>query len=523
MRQATRLSGSVSWMAWRHRPAFHYALSVLGSSSSNGCGSSEPLHSIRCADRNAPTSRACSLSASWVRHLQDSLQVALRPTRVMTSVYPRNAVGPLYFTRCTSKFMNQSTNAVILELAQVDGVAGLESMLALLVDAVRRNAPTAAILLVMWIKQSTLLDANKTQTLDSLERAALKLEVDVLRMDQIVLRIMSQPELVLTPPRCGTQPWVPPALFGHRARVATEWIFAQRGVDHVHPSPEGHLLIGRAVAQFLTDRLALQSPGTASRANHGSHRHEVALHASNGIGPQYEQCLNAQALPVRQGTPPWELIDEGGDKGVKKAGYVSRAVGDSMLVGPFGMDLQRQEQEAAAKLAGTKRARPRGWRPTMSMEVSYLLAPRDDFGAFVITCENCTCKREYNTFAKQLHPFPGVDTDSRLNPNPHYRAENFNSTVTATTEFKAWLDLPTPSVGESPLGCFLRITHVGAGSGLSSTLRRAICSRDSNKTLPDWCSGRYPSRVRIDYINAWQIYEPLGSNTSMVGAALRVI
>ena len=138
VRKATA-SGAQSRSAWaqmRAHPRSKLRVSVLGSSSSSGCGGLEPAHKSRCFNftelniiQALPLmSKVCSLGHSWARRMHDSLMDKLRAPRpdsprtseVVTSVHPRNAMGAGYFARCTSRFVSASTDVVILELAQVN-------------------------------------------------------------------------------------------------------------------------------------------------------------------------------------------------------------------------------------------------------------------------------------------------------------------------------------------------------------------------------------------------------------------
>jgi hypothetical protein len=130
----------------------------------------------------------------------------------------------------------------------------------------------------------------------------------------------------------------------------------------------------------------------------------------------------------------------------------------------------------------------------------------------------CACPLQFSTFSKDLAPFPNVDTDSRLSPNVHYRAQSFNATITTFTSFDAYLDfLPIAYLNGSrrlPRPCLLQVTHAPAGTGFGRGLRSAICTK-WNSTPPaerreeeSWCDpgGRRPSRVRLDSLNAWSLY-----------------
>ena len=160
--------------------------------------------------------------------------------------------------------------------------------------------------------------------------------------------------------------------------------------------------MGRSVAKYVAHRLGL-FPATSSqmRASRPGVRFESDLItnwsaasaslAPAGVAPAWEQCHTAETMPVVAGAPaPWRLVDEGGAKGVKKLGLLSKTIGDRLLIGPIGAELQQQERQRLLDGLMTRR----GWHPKLTVELGYLLAPREDFGALVLQCYNCTCKRE---------------------------------------------------------------------------------------------------------------------------------
>ena len=392
---------------------------VLGTSSSNGCGSSESFHDVRCSHHGALL-KLCDHRLSWERHLQDVLRD--RKLLVRMRVHARNAAMSIFFARCTSRYVSASTDIVILELAQTSHPAQLGDDLPTLVAAIRRHAPAAAIVLVTWGKQSFLFPdkAEEKGAILSLERSAQSLDVDVLRMDLVAFELMRQPELASQQISCRkliarannvTQLGMTAPSWGSRQVrflpvvvkkiLGLEWLYAQRGLDMVHPSPEGHLLIGRTIAQYVFDRLGLSNHSVSH------HVHERVANSSwwwqqkeDGTprpaarppDAMWEHCLGADELPVVSGSPtPWRLVDEGGAKGVKKLGWLSQNLDDWMLIGPVGAELQSDERRKIASGAVTRR---RGWKPKIKIEVGFLLGPHDDFGALHFECKNCTCKRE---------------------------------------------------------------------------------------------------------------------------------
>lgn len=383
----------------------------------------------------------------------------------------------------------------------------------------------------------------KTTPLATLINVGLALGVDIIRIDRIAFSLATHPDLVHRGRR-ETQACPPSVVQGGSLTIAPHWLFAQLGKDLVHPTPEVHLLIGRLVAQSIADRLAgreaesvpvpvgrdvtreealdladddaeggggapLRRIGVADSRSSGTERAPFfARRGAASVRPAnrsdalvWEQCFGAEDLPVVGGTPPWGLVDEGpSDKGTRKQGYLSRSIGDSLLIGPVGRELQNEGMQHAAIRRRT------GWAPVITIEVGYLLARNAEFGALTISCENCTCKREVSTFVKSLHPFPHVDTCSLFSANVHYRDAGFNSTITASTAFTCIIDLPPLGSGRAPKPCMIRVTHRPAGTGLSPSFRQRACQPRDGSPRAYWCTPSNHSRVRFDTLNAYMVF-----------------
>jgi hypothetical protein len=544
------LSGTISEQRWadmRRQQLRMLRMTVMGASTTSGCGSAELLRAARCAS-DAELSRYCDFSRSWVRHMHDALQVELatRPTHhVWVNTFPRNAQAASYFARCTGRFVGSTTRIIVLEVAQV-GFPTLKTDIVTLVDSLRRHAPAAAIVLLTWVSKDVLFPPGTkvqatTAKLSNIIDAALSLGVDVLRVDRIALAIVAHRDLV-SGDRSGfassgrgwctksTKLQEPlPASFRMQItsdpnssrpepirEVATSFLFAGRGRDYVHPTPEGHALIGRLVAQYVANRLGLSGElptdsdavsyllGPGQPFNQSStlaaRPHLVQNDTSAML---WEQCFGAEELPVHGGQPPWKLTNEGGAKGVRKLGLISRRVGEVLTLGPIGEGLQH---EWRSRLAAAPQAARVG-HLLIAIELGYLLAPRPSFGALQLSCVGCKCQRLLNALAKSITPFPGIDTNAQISTNEHYRAPEFNATITATTVFAARLDLST----RSPMQCMLHIRHAPAGSGLSEKRRFAECNH-ANRTAPAYfCRPSNESRVRVDSLNAWGPTSAAGS------------
>lgn len=646
VRRATVISDRASPM-WagirstvRHSLRRPLRVTVLGSSSTNGCGSGEPTYSARCyTNDSAPKAltKQCFQARSWVRHLHDALTPRLHGLSL--AVHARNAMGPEYFARCSSRFVGAKDDVIVLELATV---GDMTEELPMLLESLRRVAMNAAVVLLMWTPQTILFGQTPPGEVNAtgrLERTAVAHGVDVVRIDRIALATLTHPELshgrASQPERgesvgrgvhaCGPRvakvgvdyawpaarssttnqsnaaafergpleaavaraasppPRLPhglPFVSLHRPQaVVPAWLYAQRGKDIVHPSPEGHVLLGRVVAQYISTRLGLDHmsahagntsatpmPGRREYRALGSSEgtqvpHRARAAATPGGTPipastasiasapaqpstalqapaplNWEQCYTAETFPISKGAPPWRLVDEGGEKGVKKIGLLSTSVGDSVLFGPLGSDYAQRELahlrqnwmgapthhgrlRAPSIARGTTTSGGDGVRGTtgaeselrLAVEVGYLLAPRSDFGALYLSCENCTCRREKSTFAKSLHPFPRVDTDARFNPNPHYHAQGFNASITTSTMFMMALPFTSTTPMQALQECMLRVTHAPASSGLSVWKARGCpvtqqaWAQSRNRTGNLACQVRTPSRVRLDWMAVWKL------------------
>ena len=208
--------------------------------------------------------------------------------------------------------------------------------------------------------------------------------------------------------------------------------------DQVHPSPVGHQLLGAIAARFVAKRLAdaacEQQAGIHGYAAHINNNKAlpapsppppsravaaavaVAGHAMTSTR-LWEQCFTvADQMPVRL-SGSWRLVDEGGiSKGVRKLGYLSTSVGDTLRIGP---------------LRGPATRRCALLRVTLGYQLS---AARTDLGAASISCSGCSCARMYTRPERyDFDPFPFVHTDARYARNGDVTSAN--ATVTAETEF----------------------------------------------------------------------------------------
>eukprot|EP00964_Phaeocystis_antarctica_P087800 scaffold55808_cov63-Phaeocystis_antarctica.AAC.3 len=169
---------------------------------------------------------------------------------------------------------------------------------------------------------------------------------------------------------------------------------ANANANQVHPSPVGHQLLGAMAARFVAKRLAdaaCEHRAGGNAAHHNAHHHAyhhppppppppsravtVAAAVAGSAVPStrlWEQCFTvADQMPVWL-SGSWRLVDEGGlSKGVRKLGYLSTAVGDTLRIGP----LRGPATRPCALL-----------RVTLGYQLS---AARTDLGAASISCSGC--------------------------------------------------------------------------------------------------------------------------------------
>ena len=396
-------------------------IAILGTSSAAGCGAAEDVRGAGKEDSRRPGSdlfrfdkwgrltagldQTCLIERSWGRHLADYLSRHLPSASPTVHIAAKNAVPASFFSRCTSRHLYSNPHVVLLDVL-TNFFDGNDQTLVSLVEAVRRAAPTAAIAFVMWPSQYQLKSGVRSGKVQKMLAAAAQTGVDALRVD-LVLRVLSSRGLALS--------------IGERGPFK---LYAQRNADQVHPSPLGHQLLGAIAARFVAKRLA--------DAACQKHAHEPS--ASPGLSEApllWERCFDvADRMPV-QLSGSWRLVDEGGAKGVRKLGYLSTAVGDTLRIGP----LQGPPSLSCALL-----------RVTLGYKLS---ASRSGQGKFNVTCTGCSCARMHSRQERyDFYPFPYVDTDAREARNSDVLKAN--ATITAETEFfLLWRPM-----------CFLDVLHL---------------------------------------------------------------
>ena len=412
-------------------------LVVLGTSVTAGCGSAEdvtpgelygagPQH-----NRGVGLSQLCDPMRSWGRHLRDFLVRQMGYARAPeVEINPKNAVSPDWFARCTTSRVPRDTNIVLLEvLTNV-----WWSNLSMLVQAVRRAAPNATVAFLMWPHAHGLPNPARYSDRINMMNAAEAEGVDAIDVASLINEIWTHRPVDGVPAQTSMK------AFFH------SW-YGRGGKDIVHPNPPAHQLLGFVAARYVARRLANAEAAACVDVASGRGRHEIdqerlslekgrrsRLHVD---APRFEKCYDsADTLPVYTTyAAGFELVNEGGDKGVRKMGYRSHRIGDTLLLGPLPME------------SGCV------FMPLV-VTVGYLLsAIRPNQGAFVATCHGCACTNMKSFFQKELFPFPLVQT-RLVDASSHWKAANIS--ITATTEFLAFF-------GSASL-CIVNLTHVASAS-----------------------------------------------------------
>jgi len=244
--------------------------------------------------------------------------------------------------------------------------------------------------------------------------------------------------------------------------------------------------MGQMAARFVSARMDDASRSSSSRRPSFATSNCTAWERCFSPADQLSRVLAPGAQLVHaessagQWPTGWQLVDSGVAKGIQKLGLVSDRVGDVLSLGPLG---PRLDSNCSTVKRGDRKP-----RAVFHLEVGYRLSRRDSFGAFALGCSPCDCRRLKSTFAKQISPFPFVDTNARLSPNEHYRDPDFNATITAMTTFRV-----ETTANDQIHNCTLHITHVSAGSGLSERVRGAELAKLTSNA----------SQVTIESLNTW--------------------
>ena len=459
-------SSATRWHALAHRST-PLRIAVLGSSPTAGCGSAEAVDH----GHNTTLSTRCDYTRSWARRVRDCVQPALDswlPAReVVFKVGFKNAVSLAFFGECASgRLLGPHTDLILLEATNV-----WNTDVAFLIRRLRRAAPAAHIVFVTWPARSILDLAVRSRVHASRQRVfdgALAEEADVYDATALLA-------LMLHAWR-RTHKAAP-------ARGLASSFYAQRGKDLVHPSPKGHVLLATFVAHTIaselraamSQRVASPSAATVERQDEGE-KGGAPLSVAGG-----EQCFDeADALPV-QDPGGWALHDVGSAaKGVRKMGWVSRVVNQTMRIGPLPAFPRRHapparvpEAPAEAATRSAKEATPSS--PRCSLEIvrlgylmsGYQYADGRANGALHLSCDGgCSCAEMGGFFSAAQTPFPTLQTNASAATDP--MLAGLNASITATTQF--WL---LNGVGGAPVA---RKKNGGDGGGVGGEGETAPCT-----------------------------------------------
>ena len=457
---------------------------ALGASITAGCGSSEAPHNQRCMPStfNESVTRICTMTAAFPRRFHDLLAADWPSVRIAMAVHAKNAVAAIAFARCTHAYVGPDTHLILLDVCQVNTDV-LAADLPAVIASLRHISPHAAIVLLVWRLQPLTVYTSRSSNEYTPQRVAHSLGVDVIRLDMLAQSVLANPTFDAIAITASTGRLPNNATTLEHCNAATSHVYAQRGRDLVHPSPEGHLLIGSAVAAFVTSRL--KAGANASRA-------AAAPLPTDGATPMassWERCFpTADKLPwANTGGGGWRLVDDGLAKGVPKIALLSERINDTMrITWPTPPRGTPNCSVPKPKAMGS------GSFHHVSVELSYKLARRESYGAFQLTCSGCLCKSLHSTFSKRLSPFPIVDTNADFSHNEHYRQGlDAKAIISATTIFTAYLEQ------DDKPNCTLNVKHLLTGAGLSKSLRLEQANASAR------AYARWGSSVRIDGMSVW--------------------
>ena len=489
---------------------------VLGTSPTSGCGASEDVRNktIRtAASQFLDGERACDATRSWAKIAFEQLHALLgahgaanAAHSLSMSIWFKNAVEASYYRHCTARRVPREARVILLEI----GCSVWSTNLRELVRTLRAQAPRAIIAFVTW---SDRLGADRavrnalSPARGLIRNAAMAEGADVVDVAVLLAALYRvEPE--------------------HRRSHFWRLWYALGGSDTIHPSPFGHALTAAAATRYLALRVAQAAckPTTTSDSDGALHAAAGATaspqrgraqdapvnasaaspHAFSASCPatgmeaslwqREEMCYDrADRLPFRPSqSVGWALIDEGGMKKVAKLGLVSMRVGDSLSLGPLPPLFAETSSSCEVKL----------------VELGFLRSSRPGMGAISISCgPGCECTKQVAPFTDTLYPFPHVETDAALAPDPRFHGllgAGRNVSVTETTAFLMRQGGPSNhgSSGGACMGgecggggsggeCFVHVRHVatkkrGGGAGVAMDLPASSAA----------------SRVRIDSLTA---------------------
>ena len=394
-------------------------ISVLGASVTAGCGAASPRH-------------VCWPQGSHSHHLYERLTRRLAAAKSAASVsvnmWGKNAVGLDYFSICPGRFQLSANTTVVLiegEPAMAFHLARgnqahlrvYASSLVGLTQGLRRVAPNAVFGFLGW----SMLTKNVSRLFrDEISFAKYVHEYD----PSIEFAFASS---LLTD------------LEQHRSwsNTSAADFFRSLYADGAHPNREGHALLGELGARLVFDALLRDADRQQCQAPHSERGDTGTMQPPDDPrrGGSREWCyLSADDIPVVQPLEPGiDLKDEGGDKEIKKLGFVSHSPGSTLSVGPIA---------------------PSAQCGLFEVSLGYLQSWRPHQGSFRLKCVGCECTKMPGMFARGANPFPVVNTltstDAKAG-NGHRTHELVNASLTMFTKFMLFKSAET---------CFLNVTHL---------------------------------------------------------------
>ena len=367
--------------------------------------------------------------------MADALNM-IAPARVSTSY--KNAVGADYYTHCPSAHVPRDATVVLIEVTPNVYGGNVGNVLL----ALRRVVPHAAMAFVLWPSQAQFRGWHSNPDIVHIRQAAEAHGAEVIDLPALMAEVQSQQTKRSTAATNQASASAPPEPEPGRLY---ERMWANRGGDVIHPSPEGHLFIGAVAARCVWRGVlgAMCGVVPGQRARPLPKPQDFASEAKD----RDEVCYTrADTLPVSSGLEQgWSLVDEGARNGVKKLGLLSQQVGN----------------ELELKLWPEPGCR------VLQVSLGYLVSlRRRTLAGFTISCPGCAwCTSVPGRFPK-LNPFPEVQTWAPYNDDDtYYRPPGM--TVTATTTFVVGTD--------DGADCRIRLKHVPAsGRKVGKLYRRGF-------------------------------------------------
>ena len=410
-------SADAAWIVARSRidRRSKASIGVLGCSTTAGCGALSPL--VRC-----------SMPLSWGRHAHDALASAMREpsVRVETSIFQKNSVEANFFLGCTRELLPVRPDVVVVEVLQNVYNGDLDSLVTSLVGAIRDAAPGVPILFLAWLSLHKFGE-GPGHLMPQLRRLAATLGFDVADVPAALRRGLS----------VNSVPW-------HTLSAKDTFARTYHGLDH-HPNALGHDLLGNLAALCIARRLK-GPPRIGSQLGGAVYDRQQKQLALGSLGE--EQCyVSADTMPVvaRGG---FVLQDDGGLKGVKKLGYSSRRVGDTLTLGP--LEVHPRVGEALDT---------RMCLSVMRVRLGYLISTHPGMGELHAQCVGgCSCRPIKSTFMRRELPFPRFSANARsaMHSTPGQQRSTENVTMTAHTFFIANL------LNQSNDACRVLLRHKAA-------------------------------------------------------------